>query len=363
MKRIRQYLDRRWRKLRLSGGSNAAGSEALLENVERYLAVEIPAVLGASTTTGILEEFQTGRRTLTLAWEHSAFGPLVVRAWKADEKGCPARHCATASKIVGAAGIPVAEIVHTDDSAATRCEYGIEIGIERRAPGRTMVRRKAVSDDGVLRLIGSQLARLHAQTNDAWGRPWMARNPMKNPKAHYLERLQRYSADIGTGLRTIGAEDFRAIVETTRRQIERFDFATPRLCHGDFFAANLIQSDDGGVTWIDFETVHYGLAGMDLVSAQRWLGPLRQFETFREAYEAERGVSLADSEEERVLSARLSMLHKLASRVRRLERYETDHPRIETFRREQIEYEQCLRDLQEAESPDVLSAVVRELLT
>ncbi len=362
MNRFQHYLIRRWRKYRESIGSGAARKRSILQNVERFLVSETAGTLGLHSDELALEKFQTGRRTLTLAWDHSEQGPLVVRAWAADEKDCPARHYSTAAGLVSAAEVPVPEVLLTDDSGRTRCNYGIEVVVERRAPGQMMIRRKPVSDKSVVRLIGTQLGRLHSQTGDEWGTPWLDRNPMHSPREFYRNRVRRYGEDIGDGLRTLSRSTFGEILKTTSKQVEEFRFNGPSLSHGDFFAANLIQDGNGSVTWIDFETVHYGLAGIDLVSAQRWLGPLGQFDTFREAYEAERGVTLEDREEERVLSARLSMLHKLASRVRRLRKYSEDNPRRDIFRREQIEYEQCLCNLQEAGNPEVLSAQVRELL-
>jgi len=317
----------------------------LLEAAREYLARDerARALWPEGGAAVDLEPFPTGRNTVTAAWNHGRLGALVVRAWHAHyDYDSPMQH-SVGARLLGESGLRVPEILLSDGTFATGRRRGIAILVERRAVGEKMRRRKPVQPPELVESLGAAIGRLHARTSAEWGTPWHGDNGMARPRRWFERQIALNAERASGGLAMLDAAEFRAVVDGILRDVAAFPFATARLVHGDFFAGNLIQAPDGTASFIDFETVHYGLAGTDLVSARRWLGPHGQFAVFQAAWEGATGLRMDDFAEECLLAARMTLLHKLAARVRRLAATAPTHPKRRRLEAEQRSYEEGLR--------------------
>lgn len=347
-----------WIRKRIIALARQESNDGLMQQAREYLATAPqardlwPGEGGAID----LQPFPTGRNTLTAAWDHPRHGPLVVRVWHAHyDHNSPGQH-AEGARLLGEAGLKVPRVLLCDGSFATARRRGIAILVEERAAG-THGKRREAPRPGLAAALGDQIGRLHARRGEVWGTPWQADNEMRLP-ARYFARQIALNAERAVGaLKVLDGAKLGAIADSLARDVAAFPFAAPRLVHGDFFSGNIIQAADGTATWIDFETVHYGLAGTDLVSARRWLGPHGEFDAFAQAWESRTGLRMDDFADECLLAARLTLLHKLAARVRRLKSISPENRRRGRLMGEQRSYEEGLLMLHERRDARMLSDV------
>ncbi len=323
--------------------------------VARYLARETVEPLGHDPNIKPeLERIPTGRNSSVYRWNHPERGMLIVRAWPYDLTVRPARRHEEGGTILQHAGLRIPKIFVADFSMRTLKRYRIEIVVESSAPGLQFNRRAPFPPE-LLDWYANTLATLHKKTSSEWGKPWLPVNEMAEPRAYWLQRIEKFRHRIKDGYLLLSHEKVQQLLEQVTSGVEQFTFEAPVLVHGDLNPGNLILDDAGEVTWIDFETVHFGLVYEDLISVQRWLGPLGQFDDFMELYVAAGGVRLEEHKSGYVLFAKLLLLEKLRSRISHLGRDRVGKKSPAVLREEQYQYETWLGELLEHEDPACLS--------
>ncbi len=338
-------------------------SEGLGPLVERYLREQAPSRLGLGAgDLGRAESVAQGRNTLVRRLESEQLGVLFVRAWRYDLRDRPARDHRQAGDLLAGAELTVPEILLRDDSWSALRRYRLELIIERAAQGRSLgsLRRDrgGRAEDDWWRAVARATATLHARTGPAWGKPWRAENEMADPRAYWLGRFEKLLARIPPHLIELDADRVRREIDRLARCLPDYASRSPALVHGDLTPAHLFIDDSGRLTWIDFETVHFGHPAEDLATLRRWIDPGDPFDRFLEVYLESGSTATGGLSGEIEYFERVRLLEKLSSRiVKRTHRPERmSPPRAEQLSAEQRQAEQMLALKLDNSSPDGASA-------
>ena len=263
---------------------------------------------------GVISKAGTGRNAIVRFWEHPVLGALFARAWRYDFRIRPAREHRHAGGLFREAGLRVPELLLLDDSFRTMRRYRLELVIERAAPGQSAEMIRPLPPE-LLQTWAGELVRLHSQRSLRWGKPWCPVNEAEDPKAFWTGRLAKFRHRIPGNVAILTDKQVRDGLHETEGRLRAFQFERPALVHGDINPDNLFVDPQAGITWIDFGTVHYGLAAEDLVCIYKWLEPLGLFEEFSKHYEAAGGAPQASWQPGFDLMERLMAFEKLSSRI------------------------------------------------
>jgi hypothetical protein len=289
------------------------------EVLERYLREVACARLSVPPRDfGTYQMATDGNNVYAYRWEHPGIGPTYARAWRYDLTVRCANEHRFAGGLLAEAGLSVPELLLCDDSLRTIRRYRLEVAVERAAQGSPLPKTQPVPAP-ILQAWARDLAALHRQSGPAWGKPWRPTNPMVRPREYHINRVRLLKERLRRGRHQLRQREIGMATERLILQLERHPFVRPRLVHGDVTPGNLFVEGER-LTWIDFGTVHYGLAETDLVLVRNWLAPLGQFDDFLGRYLELRGESVGNLEESLDLCQAFSVFEKLSARVTRLKR-------------------------------------------
>lgn len=253
-----------------------------------YLQSEVSPRLGIRQP-GTMEPLVQESTITVVRWTAEPRGTFYARFWGGRQSREPVLRHAGAVREMRAAGLNTPEIVLADRSWATALRWGFECTVETAAPGAAL---SVSRDSDQIALLARDLARLHTRKGNDWGRPWIpGGSTPQPPRSDWERRLESFRGRITpdtSGLARVElARCFDAMRDYIDRQLER----RPVLIHGDVFRNHVYVRDDGSLTWIDLETVKYGLPEWDLGNARLWLNA-ETFELLIHGYEVARGESV-----------------------------------------------------------------------
>ncbi|MCB2156276.1 aminoglycoside phosphotransferase family protein [bacterium] len=265
-------------------------------------------------TPGVIAKVGTGRNAIVRRWEHPELGVLYARAWPYDLRVRPAGEHRHASELFREACLRVPELLLTDESWRTLRRYRLALVVERAAPGQPAEDLDAIGLDLLKRWAG-ELAQLHSRTGARWGKPWCPENEGEDPKEFWQGRLAKFRRRIPGNTNLLSDSQVVEGLKGTEHLLRSHRFETPTLVHGDINPDNLFIDESGGITWIDFGTVHYGLPAEDLVGVSKWLAPLGLFDEFAQEYRGAGGSPRDHWQPGFDLMQRLMAFEKLSSRI------------------------------------------------
>ena len=288
------------------------------------------------------EPVPSGRNTVVVRLSDMLRGELFVHAWRCDRALRPAREHVLAAKLLADSGLWAPEVIFLDDSWATLRRWRLECVIERAARGHPLSEGLTAADGmlegAALRAVARAVARLHATTGPAWGKPWRSGDAAKDPILYWRGRLEKMRVRVPTGTHLLEPPQIETALKDLERRLERMEPGSPALCHGDLSTAHLFfDAEEQRVTWIDFGSLHYGHPARDLAAVAQWPGAERWFEAFLGAYGEGGGRVDAPMRGAIDLFARLWHWERLSSRIVKRVRHAR---RRSPQRREQLLQEQ-----------------------
>lgn len=275
----------------------------------------VASALGLSGS-GEFERMQAGANTTVFRWRTECEGVLYARLWRWKRQDGPVRQHQEAVSLLGRAGLRTPELLFADDSTATIARWGVEILVERAAEGPSLKQAGERKEEGILRLL-EDLARLHTIEGEQWHKPWHRKQGFENAMTYWEDRLERFRERITPETSGLEPSEIEAGLRLTREGLAAAARHKPVAVYGDVSLAHAYLHSDGGLTWIDLETVHFSRPEEDLAAVARMLKGFAGAE-FIEKYEAA-GARKVDREALRTFSL---LLHweRLNSRVQQLRR-------------------------------------------
>lgn len=289
---------------------------------------------------GTFEPLNEESKITVIRWHTPSGETLYARFWGGRQKKDPVLQQLGAGRELEAAGLTIPRVVFADRSRATAMRWGFETTVETSAP------EVAMTPDGnaeQLPLLARDLARLHTRRSDRWGRPWIpGASTAQPPRSHWQTRLKAFRKRITPRSTGLSAGEIASCMERLEEGIQRQANYEPVLVHGDLFRGHIYVGEDGGLTWIDLETVKYGLPEWDLGNIRLWLNA-EEFDRFLETYQQARGEAL---DPDRIETAGLyAHMRRLYKRVRKARVSKEKRRRAQIGDRACEKVEQTLREL------------------
>ncbi len=237
-----------------------------------------------------------GRNTLVRCVKLSSDERAFARVWRYDRVGLPARTHTLAGISLQKRGIRIPEVLVCDDSFETIRRYRIEAVIERKAAGITLDEKIRLTAGQlprpIVEVLAGEIACLHRPDSRNWGRPWTPRDKMKEPLDYWQDRIKKVSQRIRAGSMLLDLQQINRLTGHLQRMLKSVRFVRPVLVHGDLSPSHIFIDKDTRVTLIDFETVHFGHAGMDLACVRNWFRDAFTWENFAEIYSRRSGAPI-----------------------------------------------------------------------
>ncbi len=249
----------------------AAVADALLP----YLAsrLDVPGLAYAEPLVAIGRGMDTHIYGFRLAGERltaSCVGPLVLRVYPSAGQDAKAEREFAVQRFAAAHGYPAVAPLAVELSAGP---LGLPFMVMSRAAGETLLDRLTGNPLSALRLMALQ-ASAHADLHElpVEGCPLPSDGPLV---ARQLARLRGQTPAAMTDAMRAAL----AWLDENRQVVEE---ETPALCHGDFHPLNLLVSDAGAVTVLDWSDACVGDRHFDVARSLVifWLAPYAATSTF-----------------------------------------------------------------------------------
>lgn len=233
--------------------------------LERHVA---PAL--GLTGEGRFERIRTGANTPVLRWTTAREGVLYARVWPWKRQNSPVRQHREAADLLARAGLRMPEVLFADDSTATVTRWGVEILVEREAEGPSLKHAGEARAEGLLRLL-EDLGRLHSIEGARWHKPWHRKQGYDDAMTWWRDRLERFCERITPETSGLSREEIETGLAMMREGLAVAARGAPVAVYGDVSQNHAFLHPDGGLTWIDLETVHFSRPEEDLAAVGRML--------------------------------------------------------------------------------------------
>ena len=269
----------------------------LRERCDLYLEKWLYDMRGVDTDDALeVLPVNMGRNTLVRCVKLSPDERVFARAWRYDRVGLPARTHASAGISLQKVGIRIPEVLVCDDSFETIRRYRLETVIERKAAGITLDEKIRLTAGElprpIVEVLAGEIACLHTPGGRNWGSPWSPRDKMKKPLDYWQDRIKKVSQRIRTGSMLLDLQQINLLTRRLQKMLKSVRFVRPVLVHGDLSPSHIFIDKSARITLIDFETVHFGHAGMDLAWVRNWFRDAFRWKIFAEIYSSRTGVPI-----------------------------------------------------------------------